>query len=570
MRFKKTNGVLKLYAVAGTKTVLLSFDIDKEKFKGKNFLGFSVKRSGGGVDSIQINGSKHFDSLVHDDTITDPKIKYCSLVQSFFWKDYEANPGKKYVYTVQAMFGEPKHYECLFENAIKVTTEKLLDGKHSVFFNFGVTGSQGFAKATGFGNQPLRDLKGNNLQEALDYLGRELWPEGLVAFVRQAKNSRYKLRCAFYEFQYMPFLMELKAAKNRGADVQVIYSAKSDQIKDKVKHGEKMLGNTSSIQKAGLSSICFPRTKPSQPHNKFMVLIEDEKPIAVWLGSTKITIPGIFGHCNTGHWVHDAKIAKQYLTYWNGVKDDPAMSVQSKTDMEIQDDMDLRGLDDGVYTFFSPRDLPKQKGVETFHLQAYANLINSAKELVCMIFPFNFDPVFAKVYRGNKPYLRYLLFEKPATAKSVKSNDNDLKVTAGAILDSNVEDWVKEVTAKYTTDAGILFVHNKFFLIDPLSDDPIVLTGSANFSTNSIQNNDENSILIKGDKRVADIYLSEFNRLFEHFWPRYLREIKKGKGKGFEEPLDETNTWHKDYFIASRMKCKRRLMFTQMKGAKQG
>ena len=70
-------------------------------------------------------------------------------------------------------------------------------------------------------------------------------------------------------------------------------------------------------------------------------------------------------------------------------------------------------------------------------------------------------------------------------------------------------------------------MHNKFFIIDPLTDKPVVVTGSANFSANSIRNNDENSLLIKGDPRVADIYLTEFDRLFVHFWPRYLSTIEK-------------------------------------------
>ena len=47
-----------------------------------------------------------------------------------------------------------------------------------------------------------------------------------------------------------------------------------------------------------------------------------------------------------------------------------------------------------------------------------------------------------------------------------------------------------------------------------LSDDPIVVTGSANFSEASTNDNDENMLIIRGDERVADIYFTEFNRLF--------------------------------------------------------
>jgi phosphatidylserine/phosphatidylglycerophosphate/cardiolipin synthase-like enzyme len=49
-------------------------------------------------------------------------------------------------------------------------------------------------------------------------------------------------------------------------------------------------------------------------------------------------------------------------------------------------------------------------------------------------------------------------------------------------------------------------------LIDPLSDDPVVITGSANFSKNSKTNNDENMLIVRGKTRLADIFLGEFIR----------------------------------------------------------
>jgi phosphatidylserine/phosphatidylglycerophosphate/cardiolipin synthase-like enzyme len=193
-----------------------------------------------------------------------------------------------------------------------------------------------------------------------------------------------------------------------------------------------------------------------------------------------------------------------------------------------------------------------------------------------MIFPFNYDDVFKTVYDEDKDYLRMLIFEKTAEAKKAKSkadSDVDLLVTGGAALESQVERFVKEVTPKSTVDGGILYVHNKFIIVDPLGDDPAVLTGSANFSRPSITSNDENSMLIKGDARVADIYLTEFNRLFDHFWPRYLRKItpkKQGDKKGFEKPLDEQYEWFVDYHKKASFHFKRGQLFKKMKGAKQG
>lgn len=573
MRFKREIGDIKLYAVAGTQTVLLAFDLAGAKTKGKKFMGFSIDRVDSQGKHRSLNGSKHFDSLINDALITDPKVKFASLVQSFFWKDYLADPGETYTYTVQAIFGTALTHSAKFTNTITVTTEVLNEGKHSVYFNYGVTGSQGYASNPEFGNKKVKDLKGAAYQHALDYLSRELYNDGLLKFVAQAKTPKHSLYCAFYEIQWPDFIKELKDVKSKAKDMQIVFSDEPDQNKD-ISAPPHEKGNRTSLKDAGLLSVSHPRTKANQPHNKFMVLCKDDVPIEVWTGSTNITISGIFGQCNTGHWIKDADIAKKYKTYWDTLKDNPDMGDLAAVSQAIQPDVDLAALADGTYVFFSPRDLPNPKKGAPKQLMSYIDLIESASNLVCMIFPFNYDDVFKTVYDENKDYLRMLIFEKAAAAKTAKSkadSDPDLLVTAGAVLDSKVEQWAKEVTAKNTVDGGILYVHNKFFLIDPLGDDPAVLTGSANFSRPSITGNDENSVLIKGDKRVADIYLTEFNRLFDHFWPRYLRKIlpkKPGEKAGFEKPLDEQYKWFGDYYVKDSFHQKRGQLFIKMRGAK--
>ena len=64
-------------------------------------------------------------------------------------------------------------------------------------------------------------------------------------------------------------------------------------------------------------------------------------------------------------------------------------------------------------------------------------------------------------------------------------------------------------------------------LIDPLSDDPIVIGGSANFSAASTEDNDENMLVIRGNTRVADIYLGEFMRLYSHHAFREFAESRR-------------------------------------------
>jgi phosphatidylserine/phosphatidylglycerophosphate/cardiolipin synthase-like enzyme len=88
----------------------------------------------------------------------------------------------------------------------------------------------------------------------------------------------------------------------------------------------------------------------------------------------------------------------------------------------------------------------------------------------------------------------------------------------GAFLRDPVYQWVRETNARQLAlNHHVSYIHSKILLRDPLGADPIVVTGSANFSAASTTDNDENMLVIRGNRRVADIYFTEFNRLFNHY-----------------------------------------------------
>jgi phosphatidylserine/phosphatidylglycerophosphate/cardiolipin synthase-like enzyme len=113
--------------------------------------------------------------------------------------------------------------------------------------------------------------------------------------------------------------------------------------------------------------------------------------------------------------------------------------------------------------------------------------------------------------------------------------------------------------------------------MDPLSDDPIVVTGSANFSDASTNDNDENMLIIRGDRRVADIYFTEFNRLFNHYYFRSVTEATRRRlaaaaagGAPAADPnaeanlfLAEDDTWLQKY-TPGRFRAKRVALLTGM------
>ncbi len=98
-----------------------------------------------------------------------------------------------------------------------------------------------------------------------------------------------------------------------------------------------------------------------------------------------------------------------------------------------------------------------------------------------------------------------------------------------------------------------------------------MVTGSANFSEASTNDNDENMLIIRGDQRVADIYFTEFNRLFYHYYFRSVQEatFKPGvtpkPGSAGDLFLSENDDWLGKYKPGS-LRQKRVDVLARMKG----
>jgi hypothetical protein len=133
------------------------------------------------------------------------------------------------------------------------------------------------------------------------------------------------------------------------------------------------------------------------------------------------------------------------------------------------------------------------------------------------------------------------------------------------IKEFELDKWFfKEEHFRPSNDGFVFFVHTKFLLIDPLSDDPLVCSGSANFSSGSLLQNDENMLLVRGNTRIADIYMSEFDRIFRHFYFRDIaNELAAAKTSDDAKAifLDETDDWTVSYFKPGTLKNNRRIMF---------
>ena len=148
--------------------------------------------------------------------------------------------------------------------------------------------------------------------------------------------------------------------------------------------------------------------------------------------------------------------------------------------------------------------------------------MRSTKRVMCMTFAFNLDAVFQDVLASRSDVLRYAVFDKTLNedVEQLIHRSGSTVIAAGAILKKNdLEFFLGERLTGFNRNR---YIHDKFILIDPLGDDPVVVTGTANFSKPSQSTNDENMLVIRGNTRVADIYFGEFMRVFDHLYARYV------------------------------------------------
>jgi hypothetical protein len=570
MRASRNGPLLKVRAIAGSHVVTLGWDLGAGKTLPRtDLLGFAIERSefgqsGAIKEQYFLRGIKRFEHKDEGIAPGTPVPTSEHPVQSFQWGDYTARPGVKYRYRVIPAFGTPKLLELVDGLAVSVTitteTEKPSGvagarPTHEIYFNRGAAGSQAYARR--FGNVKPDKAKPNSDQMA--WLSRGLF-EALCDFIGRADGPRYKLRAMLYEFQYGPVGEAFKAAQMAGADVDIRYEAQS--YKDE---------NEEMIAEVGISTICTPQAVRSGiRHNKFIVLIKDGVPVSVWTGSTNISAGGIFGHSNVGHIIHDTSIATRFLDYWTLLARADVTGAQLKAQNRLVEATPLPGTRppaDRILTLFCPRD-PSTDNVPT--LQWFAEQVASARRISCMTFAFNFDKIFSDVLAEDTDSLNYLVFDKQpdkAQQELVEKHGNTV-TAAGAKLDANaLGGFIKEELTGFNKN---LYIHDKFIVIDPLGSDPVVITGTANFSRPSQANNDENMLVIRGDKRVADIYFGEFMRVFDHLYARYLvKRFQAAQGHS-SQPSQPGNrgylkefqkAWLDGHFVANSRKALRREYF---------
>ena len=560
-RVAESNGV-RVKAYSGTTGILLAFNIEPEK--RKNFLGFAISReilSGRGTGRINwLQGILDFPGT--SKAPGELVATNVAPIQRFRWSDYAVYPNTQYAYTIHPVYRSGSrpvtrtNRRTFLEKGprVEVTTQGFAS-EDAIIFNRAVASSQAFSRRFPDLDEEIDKAKKSGTlgsktlpQKALDWLSRGL-VERMESFLAQAHDDSWSIDIAIYEYHLPRLHKAIVAAGQRGVKIQVLYHAKKN---DKATAENEHLLHDPAIP--GVTLI--PRITTAIMHNKFAILSrinEDhsKSPIAVLAGSTNWTENGCYRQANVVHISKTPGVLENYTKMFETLVATRDNRRATKTAINKHNSIPSSPERFGG---FSPRS-------KLADIKAMSKIIASAKRdlLFATAFKLRDEITDAILGQPNDSILRMGIQNSSSAKITGVHRDRTASFTAAALLPRGLEGWLRETTAK---QRGNIRVHTKAIIIDVTSDTPIIISGSHNFSTNASKNNDENYLIIRRDTDVADVYLCEILRIYDHYRFRFSAKEKLKAGEPTAPPsLAGDDSWTEVYFEEGSLKSLDRLRF---------
>jgi phosphatidylserine/phosphatidylglycerophosphate/cardiolipin synthase-like enzyme len=340
----------------------------------------------------------------------------------------------------------------------------------------------------------------------------------------------------------------------------------------------------------------FYRQPPSGHivHNKFLIYADQTGvPQAVLAGSTNWTDTGLCAQTNNAIVIDDKNVAARYMAYWRKLKADQAAHAAdpkvfqaaplrsfNATGKQLMLDKASNGNPQStLMSYFSPNTTKarsKQKGkgeVMPVDMTDLSKRVKAAKHALlflafipgtpsitefaaaaqkankdlfvrgCVTSPdaagnFYYD------LQGTSPPKKQPVPKEQAKQKSAPAAE-DPRVLAATALDKNSipPGWRPELLK-----AGFAIIHDKIVVIDPFDEENCtVVTGSHNLGYQASYNNDENLVLIQGNKKLAMAYATHVLDVYDHFaWRWSVKQGEKSYDATLKATPDEWLSWYFD------------------------
>ena len=110
---------------------------------------------------------------------------------------------------------------------------------------------------------------------------------------------------------------------------------------------------------------------------------------------------------------------------------------------------------------------------------------------------------------------------KAKSGQGSPPSPQDYRVISARGVKDSVGHWEDELNS-----AGHAVIHDKILVVDPFTDNCVVVTGSHNLGYTASYNNDENMAVIRGHRALAEAYAAHVLDIYDHYAWRYWLEQK--------------------------------------------
>lgn len=581
-------------AYAAPTLVLLAMDWPKGANR-TDFLGFAIRRTPGFRDpatrvqnaSDWLPNRLTFSGPVPNGKRDEPSNK--APIQKFLWWDARFGPEleEQVSYEVTPVTGRPGALVLEHGEAASVTVKlppHVVDGV-GTWFNRAVLSSQAFSrKVRALGVPPGQPIPADKALELRKWLGA-----GLEDVIPEFLSASKSAAAAIYHLTDQQWVIPAwRDFASRGGDAAIVYDSKDD-VPLPAAPGTKLGQNQAArLELEPLGLQFYPRNKTAIMHNKFIVAASTRStpPERLLCGSANFTTGGLTTQANLLHTFESPQLALRYDERANLLHENPTKgATQAANDgwspyFKVKTAAYVRSI-------YSPE--PKDKRVQ---IDSIVDAIGRARRsvLFCLFTPTDKKLRQACFEAGNRGLMMFGLSNDVRKPKPLQPGEDPNAAQQAAIELFHRSETNRDVVGgsrfdKQTVPMGfepelllfpgtqrgdpripIVIIHHKFIVIDGETDDPIVFSGSANMSENSLHNNDENLLEIRS-QQVATVYMAEFMRLYEHYRARanfnsFSRAVAAGSDTR-RFALRATSDWCTRHYTPGTPESKARLSMSQ-------
>jgi phosphatidylserine/phosphatidylglycerophosphate/cardiolipin synthase-like enzyme len=553
----------KAVAIANNDVAIIAWNYNQ---KIENCLGFAVYRIDSQSKKIALPAWVGFKT--ENNKEWQPKTTEQWPIQKFVWRDLTADGGKSYQYQIVPMVGKPDDLKPREDLALTSPTISLRpDCGDNIFayFNRGILSTQSLVHnlpQNGTGTPDYKTLLGR-IDQPGDPLRKSLAGDMLTALpllLERAIKDGGECFCALYELTDT----EMEHLLLTSPSVHIILSNTGDT-------DDENRPARQALHEANIDITDRMLSTQHIGHNKFAVYVDaNGTPQAVLTGSTNWTYTGLCAQSNNSIIIESSELAKFYYDYWNKLKDDDSKQAIDFRNGNMQGhNMKLGNKNTNLNLWFSPNTREKSKPAKNpktpADMDEVFTIMTGAKEAILFLAFQPGQPSIvgeAGTCQSNNPDLfirgavtdpnavqeySTSLFHRSALPDdpdnvSVRPESGESVVSAAAINDQFAF-WQKELLK--SSPGAHAIIHDKIVVVDPFSPNCVVITGSHNLGYRASYNNDENLVIIRGNRILAQAYTAHIMDVYDHYRFRY--HIQQHAQDAFNG-LETDDNWQDKYF----------------------